>query len=62
MFEHTLYSDRGIRAHLSFRRPCKEADAIRPLEECFLLSVGDGVDGKTGRAHGGFNSLMLDHM
>ena len=62
MFEYTLYSERGIRAHLSFRRRCKEADSILPWEECFLLSIGDGVDGAPGRAHGGFDSLILDHI
>lgn len=62
MFEYTLYSDRGIRAHITFQRPCKEPDSILPMEQCFLISVGDGVDGATGRAHGGFNSLILDHI
>ena len=62
MFEWTLCSDRGIRAHLSFERPCPELDSIRPLEACFLISIGDGLDGRTGRAHGGFNSLILDHI
>jgi acyl-coenzyme A thioesterase PaaI-like protein len=62
MFEYTLYTPRGIRASLSFRRPCTEPDSILGVEECLLLSVGDGLDGKKGRAHGGFNSLMLDHI
>ena len=61
-FETTLYNNRGIRAHLAFRRPCKEAEAIEPYEECVLVSLGDGLDGMTGRAHGGFNSLLLDHI
>ncbi|KAK5165718.1 uncharacterized protein LTR77_008641 [Saxophila tyrrhenica] len=62
MFEYTLYSDRGIRSHLSFRRPSKEPEAVDGWEACFLLSIGDGVDGKTGRAHGGFNGVILDHI
>ena len=62
MFEYTLYSERGIRAHLSFRRPSKEPEAIDGWEACFLISIGDGVDGKTGRAHGGFNGILLDHI
>lgn len=62
MFEYTLYSDRGIRAHLSFRRPSKEPEAADGQEACFLISIGDGVDGKTGRAHGGFNGILLDHI
>ncbi len=62
MFEYTLYSDRGIRAHLSFRRPTKEPEAVDGWEACFLLSIGDGVDGMSGRAHGGFNGVILDHI
>lgn len=62
LFEVTLYNDRALRAHLSFYRPCKEPDAVKDWEECFLLSIGDGLDGKTGRAHGGFNSLVLDQL
>jgi len=62
MFKKTLYTDSAIRAHLSFRRPCSEPDAIRGQEDCYLISVGHGVDGKTGRAHGGFNALILDQV
>jgi acyl-coenzyme A thioesterase PaaI-like protein len=62
MFQYTLNTDRGIRAFLSFRRWGKEPDSIFPWENCFLISIGDGVDGATGRAHGGFNSLVLDHV
>lgn len=62
MFEWTLYGERGIKAHLSFRRPCKEPDSIKDMEECFLMSIGDALDGKTGRAHGGLASIILDHI
>ena len=31
-----------------------------PWESCKLLSLGTGLDGKTGRAHGGFCALVLD--
>jgi acyl-coenzyme A thioesterase PaaI-like protein len=62
MFQHTLYTERGIKAHLSFYRPCKEPDAFLGVENCFLLSLGDGLDGKAGRCHGGFNSLVLDQV
>lgn len=62
MFSRTLYTSSGIRAQINFRRPTKEADAVRPWEYCFLLSIGDGLDGKTGRAHGGFNALILDQI
>ena len=27
-----------------------------------MLSIGSGIDGKSGRAHGGFNALILDQM
>lgn len=62
MFEQTLYTPHGIRAQINFKRPTSEPDAITPWEYCFLLSVGTGVDGKTGRAHGGFNALLLDNL
>ena len=62
MFQYTLYSERGIKAHLSFYRPCTEPDAVFGVESCFLISIGDGFDGKAGRAHGGFNSLVLDQV
>jgi acyl-coenzyme A thioesterase PaaI-like protein len=68
MFNRTLSSDGAIRAQLLFRRPCKEPTAIRnaqhsiPLEDCILMSLGDALDGKAGRAHGGFSSLVLDQI
>ena len=62
MFEYTLYSERGIRAHLLLQRPTSEPDSILPTEDCMLISIGDGLDGKAGRAHGGFNALILDQI
>ena len=62
MFEQTLYTPRAIRVHLSFRRPSKEPNSVSQFEDCFLVSLGDGLDGQAGRAHGGFNSLLLDHI
>ncbi|KAK3055582.1 hypothetical protein LTR09_003502 [Extremus antarcticus] len=62
MFERTLGTPDGIRAHLSFNRPSQEPDAINHLEECWLLSCGSDVDGRAGRAHGGFNTLVLDQI
>lgn len=62
MFEYTLYSERGVRVHLSFQRPSKEPDAKNGWEACYLISIGDGVDGKKGRAHGGFSGVLLDHV
>lgn len=62
MFEKTLGTPEGIRAHLSFNRPSSEPDAANGTEECWLLSVGHDCDGKAGRTHGGFNALVLDQI
>lgn len=62
MFEKTLAAPECIKAHLSFTRPTREPDAIQPSEECWLMSIGNGVDGKAGRAHGGFDGLVLDQV
>ena len=62
MFEKTLDGPDGIRAHLSFNRPSQEADAVKGVEECWLLSIGSDCDGAAGRAHGGFNTLVLDQI
>ncbi|KAL2044564.1 hypothetical protein ABVK25_012374 [Lepraria finkii] len=51
-----------IRAHITFTRPTTNPSAIKGIEECWLLSVGSGVDGKAGRGHGGFNALVLDQI
>ncbi|KAK5680252.1 hypothetical protein LTS10_007179 [Elasticomyces elasticus] len=62
MFKAVLYKPGAINAHVSFQRPCAEPDNSRGIEQCMLLSVGPHVDGKIGRAHGGFNSLILDQL
>jgi acyl-coenzyme A thioesterase PaaI-like protein len=68
MFNKTLCSEDAIRAQITFRRPCKEPTAItskqnpQPLEDCILLSLGDALDGKAGRLHGGFSSMVLDQI
>ena len=62
MFNETLNTSSAVRAQLAFKRPSSEADSVRPWEYCCLFSVGPGVDGKTGRAHGGFNALILDQI
>jgi acyl-coenzyme A thioesterase PaaI-like protein len=68
LFNKTLRSDDAIRAQFAFRRHCKEFTAIRngqhtqPLEDCILLSLGDALDGKAGRLHGGFSSMVLDQI
>lgn len=62
MFIQTLYTPTAIRAQINFERTSKEPDSITGREFCYLLSIGTGLDGKTGRAHGGFNALILDHI
>lgn len=62
MFKQTLYTPDAIRAQICFKRPTSEADSIVPWEYCYILSLGSGIDGKSGRAHGGFNALVLDQM
>jgi acyl-coenzyme A thioesterase PaaI-like protein len=64
MFTRTLCNPdvNGIRADATFGRSSKEPDAVNGVEECWLISVGDGLDGKTGRAHGGLSSLILDQL
>jgi acyl-coenzyme A thioesterase PaaI-like protein len=62
MFAQTLYTPSAIRAQINFKRRTSEPDSVNPWEYCSLLSLGSGLDGKTGRAHGGFNALILDQM
>ncbi|KIV96827.1 hypothetical protein PV10_00644 [Exophiala mesophila] len=62
MFLRTLYKPDGIRAQINFIRPTSQPEAVTGREFCYLMYIGDGLDGKTGRAHGGFNALVLDHM
>lgn len=62
MFTETLYTSTAIKAQINFKRPTKEPDAITGHEYCYLLSLGTGLDGKSGRAHGGFNALIIDQM
>ena len=60
MFARSLSHDTGIIARMTFTRPSEESDAIHGTESCFLLSLGDGLDGITGRLHGGFHSIIMD--
>ncbi|KIW72464.1 hypothetical protein PV04_00655 [Phialophora macrospora] len=62
MFQQTLYTPSAIRAQINFRRPALESESLTSWEICFLLSLGSGIDGKSGRAHGGFNALILDQI
>jgi acyl-coenzyme A thioesterase PaaI-like protein len=62
MFDSTLSHPEGVRARVLFRRPCRDAEAASKFEECYLMSVGTGLDGKTGRAHGGLTSVVMDQL
>lgn len=62
MFKQTLYTPDAIRGQICFKRPTSESESIVPWEYCYILSLGSGIDGKSGRAHGGFNALILDQM
>jgi acyl-coenzyme A thioesterase PaaI-like protein len=68
LFNRTLSNEDAIRAQFSFRRQCKEPTVIRsghqnhPTEDCILLSLGDALDGKAGRLHGGFSAMVLDQI
>jgi acyl-coenzyme A thioesterase PaaI-like protein len=67
LFARTLATDSAIRAQVFFIRPSTADDVVpdktgQKVEQCAFFSVGDGVDGKLGRAHGGFSSLVLDHV
>lgn len=66
MFGRTLSSpsSNALKAHIFLQRPCHEPALYTPggLEDIYLLSIGAGVDGAKGRAHGGLNSLILDHI
>ena len=58
----TLFTDQAIRAYVAFRRKTTDRDVTYPYEYCVLLSLGDGCDGMIGRAHGGFNALIIDQI
>lgn len=60
MFNVTLSHEEGLRAGYNFERPCTEPDAVSEVEDCYLISLGTGVDGRPGRGHGGFTSLLMD--
>src|SRR5258708_5111256 len=62
MFAQTLYTPHGIRSQVNLKRPATEPDSILDWEFNFLISLGTGLDGKTGRAHGGLNALLVDHI
>lgn len=62
MFNVTLAHEEGIRASLAFSRPCSEPDTVIDYEDCYLVSLGTGIDGRPGRGHGGFTSLLMDQV
>lgn len=64
MFAKILYSPDcdAILAQVNFRRGSPEPDAVYKEEYCYLMAIGNGIDGMTGRAHGGFNALVLDQL
>ncbi|KAJ9603117.1 hypothetical protein H2200_012412 [Cladophialophora chaetospira] len=62
VFLQTFYRADGIRAQITFERVTSEPDAILRWEHCFLMSLGPGLDGKAGRAHGGFIASIMDHI
>lgn len=70
LFARTLASpdSNALRTFVMFTRPTEHPAAIAitpsetPIEQCMLVSLGDGADGKSGRAHGGLNALLLDHL
>lgn len=66
LFSVTLSNPQSnaLKSHIFIQRPCHEPTACvpSPLEDVYLLSIGPGVDGAKGRAHGGFNSIVLDHI
>lgn len=62
LFTQTLAHPSGIRASLIFRLPSTSPDSVSEWEHCYLFSIGSGLDGLKGRAHGGLSSLLLDHV
>jgi acyl-coenzyme A thioesterase PaaI-like protein len=70
LFARTLAAPEAnaLRRFIMFTRRSTSSNAIAikpskvPIEQCMLISIGDGADGKLGRAHGGLNALILDHV
>lgn len=62
MFNYTLAHPTGIKARVLLRRPCKEPDSVTGHEDVYILAIGTGLDGATGRAHGGLSSVLMDHL
>ena len=62
LFNETLFTHTGIRAYLRFRRSTTESSMPDALESCILMSLGTGLEGTRGRAHGGLTALLLDEV
>ncbi|KAF2208226.1 hypothetical protein CERZMDRAFT_101675 [Cercospora zeae-maydis SCOH1-5] len=62
MMNETVSGPRAVRARVMFKRVCHEPDSFDKTEYGYIMSVGDGVCAKAGRGHGGFSSLILDHI
>lgn len=76
LFASTLSAPEAdcLRAQIMFTRPHQPSPTPTPTtdpsttddqpthEQCMLLSLGPGADGKLYRAHGGLSALLLDHL
>ncbi|KAF2815950.1 Thioesterase/thiol ester dehydrase-isomerase [Mytilinidion resinicola] len=66
LFAATLHTKRAVRAYLSCSRPDPNASSSNtetPVQENYIIvSVGDGLDGASGRLHGGFLAALLDQV
>ena len=59
IFSETLWTDRTIRAFLSYYKPPPAGSRIGG-EVRWLLSLGSGLDGLEGVCHGGILMLIFD--
>lgn len=59
MFSQTLWTATTIRAYHAFYMPLPENTDFA-YELNMMYALGTGLDGMTGRAHGGLVSLILD--
>lgn len=59
IYSKTLWTDDTIPSWCEFQLP-DPSNAAYPYEYFIMLAVGSGLDGMTGRAHGGLVSMILD--
>ncbi|KAM3421315.1 hypothetical protein BST61_g1713 [Cercospora zeina] len=62
MMNETVSGPHALRTRLMFKRVCHEPDSYDQTEYGYIMSVGNGVCAKAGRGHGGFSSMVLDHI